>query len=109
MLFSGMKAGEIRASFSNKEEIQILLTAVDVVYYTFTIGKWGQTVGMVLFGLKVTRVDGSKLTYWRSFARKCSMYLSALILWIGFVMIALTSQKRGLHDFMCDTRVLKRI
>ncbi len=112
LLFKDMKPGEIWGSiFGDKVNwgIQILGIAIYPVYYTFTIGKWGQTVGKYLLGLKVTRVDGSKLTYWRSFARYCSWYLSLLILGIGFIMIALTSQKRGLHDFMCNTRVLKRI
>jgi uncharacterized RDD family membrane protein YckC len=32
--------------------------------------------------------------------------LSALPLGIGFFMIGWTDQKKGLHDIVCDTRVI---
>ncbi|NJN06002.1 MAG: RDD family protein, partial [Rhodobacteraceae bacterium] len=32
---------------------------------------------------------------------------SSLILAIGFIMIAFTERKQGLHDLICSTQVLK--
>jgi uncharacterized RDD family membrane protein YckC len=29
------------------------------------------------------------------------------MLWIGFILVAFDSQKRGLHDMICDTRVVR--
>jgi uncharacterized RDD family membrane protein YckC len=85
----------------------ILITALDVTYYTITVGLWGQTLGKALLGLKVTRSDGSPLTYTRSFARFWAYSLSYIPFGLGFIAIALSSQKRGWHDFVCDTRVVQ--
>ncbi|MBI2172476.1 MAG: RDD family protein [Chloroflexi bacterium] len=77
-----------------------------VGYYTVATAQWGRTIGKAILGLKVTRVDGSRLSYQRSFARYWSYVVSAIPLGFGFVAIALSSQKRGWHDFICDTRVV---
>jgi uncharacterized RDD family membrane protein YckC len=79
---------------------------IEVAYWTLTIGTWGKTLGKAMLHLKVTRVDGSKLTYARSFARYWAYYISWLTLGLGFIAIALSSKKRGFHDFICDTKVL---
>jgi len=34
--------------------------------------------------------------------------LSAIILFIGFIMAGFDREKRGLHDILVDTRVIKR-
>ncbi len=79
---------------------------VGIAYYTFPMGLWGRTLGKAILGLKVTRMDGSKLSYLRAFARYWAYYLSAIPLFLGFLSIALSAQKRGWHDFLCDTRVV---
>lgn len=110
VLLSDMPIGKVfGAEFGSPSwwRVQIISEAFSVAYFTFAIGKWGQTAGKALLRLKVTRVDGSRLTYWRSFARFLSYYLSSLTIGFGFLLIALTSHKRGLHDYVCNTRVLK--
>jgi uncharacterized RDD family membrane protein YckC len=57
--------------------------------------------------LKVVRPDGSPLSLGRAFARYFAKVLSGLILGIGFIMAGFDSQKRALHDRLCDTRVIK--
>jgi len=59
------------------------------------------------YGLKVVRTDGSRVSYGRSFLRYLAYYPSWLTLGIGFIVVALTRDKRGIHDFVCDTRVIK--
>jgi uncharacterized RDD family membrane protein YckC len=34
--------------------------------------------------------------------------LSAMLLYIGYIMAGFDSEKRALHDYLCDTRVIKR-
>ena len=80
--------------------------ALSIAYYTFTTGRWGQTLGKAVLGLKVTRADGSRLSFGRSFGRYWAYLVSAIPFGLGFVAIALSSQKRGWHDFICDTRVV---
>jgi uncharacterized RDD family membrane protein YckC len=73
----------------------ILLT-----YYT------GSTVGKRLMNLKVVSGDGTPLTLLNVLYRETiGRYLSS-ILFIGYIMIGASSEKRGLHDFLCNTRVI---
>lgn len=85
----------------------LLTTAVSVTYSTWFIGALGAVPGMMVCGLKVVRPDGSPIGYGRAFARYFAAQLSTLILCIGYLLIAFDSEKRALHDMICDTRVIK--
>lgn len=65
------------------------------------------TLGKMAVGLKVTRADGSRLTFGRATGRFFGKIVSAIILLIGFIMIAFTARKQGLHDMMADTLVVR--
>lgn len=78
-----------------------------VVYFTIFIGSCGQTPGKMLFRLKVVRVDAQEMTYGRALLRSLYWMLSLLLFSIGFLMIALTRQKRGLHDMLAGTSVIR--
>lgn len=77
-------------------------------YETWFTGKFGATPGKMAVGLKVVRSDGSRVTYLRALGRCFAKYLSYLLLLIGFIMVAFDEQKRGLHDYICDTRVIRK-
>ncbi len=111
VLSTGAEIGDVLAqiSWSSFGSATIVSQALFAAYFTFTIGRWGQTIGKSMLGLQVVRKDGSRLSYMRSFARYWSYNLSAFPLFLGFLLIALTSQQRGLHDYVCDTRVVKLI
>ncbi len=88
--------------------LQTLLNlAIPMVYETYFIGKMGQTPGKMVCGIKVVRSDGDSLTYLRAFGRHFAKYLSQLICGIGYIMVAFDDEKRGLHDHICDTRVIR--
>lgn len=82
--------------------------ALDIVYYTLTVSIWSTTAGKRPFGLYVLRSDGSEVGTGRAFARYLAYFLSFITLGIGFIMIGLRQDKRGLHDLICDTVVIKR-
>lgn len=82
--------------------------ALNLVYYTGTVAIWATTIGKRPFGLYVVRTDGSKVGVGRALARYLAYIPSALILGVGFFMIALRQDKRGLHDLICDTVVIRR-
>jgi uncharacterized RDD family membrane protein YckC len=58
-------------------------------------------------GLKVVRSGGEKVSYGRAFGRYWATFVSGMILAIGYIMAAFDSQKRALHDRICDTRVIR--
>ena len=76
-------------------------------YETFFIVKFAATPGKMAVGVQVLRPDGSKLQVGRAAGRYFAKMLSAMILYIGYIMAGFDSQKRALHDMICDTRVIK--
>jgi uncharacterized RDD family membrane protein YckC len=85
----------------------LLSTAVCATYSTCFMGALGATPGLMALGLKVVRPDGSPIGYGRAFARYFAAILSGITLGIGYLLIAFDSEKRALHDMICDTRVIK--
>ena len=77
-------------------------------YFSIPVVIWATTIGKRVFGLYVVRADGSKVGIGRALARWLCYFLSLLILGIGFLMIAFRRDKRGLHDLICDTMVVRR-
>lgn len=76
-------------------------------YERFFVAKLGATPGKMALGLKVVRPNGGPVDLGRAFGRYFAKMLSALILGIGYIMIGFDSEKRGLHDIICDTRVVR--
>jgi uncharacterized RDD family membrane protein YckC len=65
------------------------------------------TFGKSIMGIKVITKNGEKLSFFRAMWRYISRIFSALILFIGYIMIPFTKKKQGLHDFMAGTLVIK--
>ena len=66
------------------------------------------TPGKLLVKLKVTDSGGQRISMLRAIGREFARYLSGIILLIGFIMVAFTDRKRGLHDMMAGTLVTYR-
>jgi uncharacterized RDD family membrane protein YckC len=66
------------------------------------------TVGKMVLGLVVTDLNGSRISFGRATGRHFAKWLSALILGIGFLMVAFTEKKQALHDMIADTLVVDR-
>jgi uncharacterized RDD family membrane protein YckC len=67
----------------------------------------GATVGKMAMGLRVVTSDGQRLSFMNATGRYFAKILSAIILFIGFIMVAFTDKKRGLHDMIAGTLVIK--
>ena len=87
--------------------VDILLLLITALYYTIGVSVWSTTVGKRICGLRVLRPDGAKVGPGRALARYSAGGVSFLILGIGYLMITFRSDKRGLHDVICDTVVLR--
>lgn len=66
------------------------------------------TVGKMALGIKVTDIDGNKLTLGRALGRNAAKYISALICFIGFILAAFTQRKQALHDMIASTLVVRK-
>lgn len=65
------------------------------------------TVGKMAIGLVVTGTFGERISFVRATGRFFAKILSSLILCIGFIMVAFTQRKQGLHDIICNTLVYR--
>jgi uncharacterized RDD family membrane protein YckC len=85
----------------------LLTTVLTWLYFAFCESSaWQATVGKLALGIRVTNLQGSRISFLRATGRFFAKYLSVLILCIGFVMVAFTRRKQGLHDLIADTLVL---
>jgi uncharacterized RDD family membrane protein YckC len=87
--------------------LQLVQIALALVYEVYFIRRYDATPGKMALGVKVLRADGSKLSAARIVGRYFAKIVSSLILLIGYIIAAFDDQKRALHDYMCDTRVIK--
>ena len=66
----------------------------------------GQTPGMRFMGIRVTDLRGATPGFVRSLRRLVGMYLAALPLGAGFLLILVDDRRRGLQDLVARTLVI---
>jgi len=80
---------------------------IGLVYFP-SFWTWrGQTPGKMLIRAKVVRTNGEALSFGHAALRFLGFFVCFLTIYIGFIMIAFNIQKRGLHDTIADTCVIK--
>lgn len=88
--------------------VGILLVGEWLYYGLMESSSWQATLGKKAIGLKVTDLEGKRISFARATGRHFAKFLSALLLNLGFLIIAITSRKQGLHDLIADCLVLRR-
>jgi uncharacterized RDD family membrane protein YckC len=73
-----------------------------------TSSSWQATVGKKVVQLKVTDLNGQRISFARATGRHFAKYISGIILCVGFIMIGFTERKQGLHDMIAGTLVPKQ-
>jgi uncharacterized RDD family membrane protein YckC len=98
---TGALIGSILAAYG------ILLVVVPWLYFAgFESSRSQATPGKVLMNLVVTDMDGQKPTFARTSLRFFGKFISAIIIFIGFLMIGFTQKRQGLHDKIAGCLVL---
>ena len=83
-------------------------TVVAWTYFVVLTAARGQTVGKMAVGIKVVTADGQKPGVRAVLLREVvGKAVSAVILFLGFLLIAVDGRKRGLHDRIGSTFVEK--
>lgn len=112
----GILLGIVGAATGNKDLVQEVagrLMApvgffIAIAYYAgLESSSWQATLGKQALGIKVTDLEGRRISFGRAVGRLFGKIPSGLILGIGFLMVAFTERKQGLHDMMADTLVVK--
>ncbi len=83
--------------------------ALSWLYFAFLESSKNQgTLGKMALGLRVTDLDGRRLSFGRATGRYFAKILSSLTLMIGYIMAGFTQKKQALHDFVAGTLVLSK-
>jgi uncharacterized RDD family membrane protein YckC len=106
----GLAAGGRLSSDAQTGLTVVVLIAEVIIIVAYQMislsSRWQATPGKRLCGIYVIRANGAKIGPGLALGRYLSVVLSAMILYIGLIMVAFTNQKRGLHDMICNTRVI---
>lgn len=91
----------------------ILLYVLRVLYFVLCTYYTGTTLGKRALNIRVVSADGEdRLSLLNVIYRETiGRFLCGMTIGIGYIMAGIDQEKRGLHDMLCDTRVvyLKKI
>ena len=92
--------------------VTVLMYAVAIVagwlyHALMESSSWQGTVGKRVLGIRVTDLDGNRITFGRATGRYFGKIVSSMICAVGFIMVLFTERKQGLHDMMASTLVLQ--
>lgn len=86
----------------------IVLYAAEAFYFILCTYYTGTTIGKKAMNLRVIRADGKEklglltVVYRETVGR----FLCSVVMGIGYLMVGIDKEKRGIHDILCDTRVI---
>ena len=80
--------------------------ALGAAYEVYFLSAQGATPGKMALGLRVIRPDGGPISPMLALGRHFALWISGIILMIGYIMAAFDPEKRALHDRICETRVI---
>ena len=67
----------------------------------------GATIGGIICGLQVVRVDGRPIDWPTAIVRALSCFLSLAVVGLGFIWIAIDQDRQGWHDKIAGTAVVR--
>jgi uncharacterized RDD family membrane protein YckC len=86
----------------------LVSTLVNWLYSAYLESSENQaTLGKRALGLKVTNMNGQRISFANASGRFFGKYVSAFILGIGYFMMLWDDKKQTLHDKMAGTLVVK--
>jgi uncharacterized RDD family membrane protein YckC len=79
-----------------------------LLYFPYFWQRSGQTPGMKLMQIRVVRdADGGPIGWGPAILRLIGYYVSAFVFYIGYIWIFIDKRKRGWHDLIAGTVVVK--
>jgi uncharacterized RDD family membrane protein YckC len=86
--------------------ISIASAIIFYAYFVLMTKYFNQTLGKMVFGLRVVDLKSEKLS-WRTilFREWIGRFISATII-VGYIVVAFLPKKQGIHDLFTDTSVI---
>lgn len=93
--------------------IIILVSLISLVtswlyYALMESSKMGGTLGKMAIGLKVTDLDGNRISFARATGRYFARIVTNLTMFIGYIMAGFTEKRQALHDILASCLVIKK-
>lgn len=66
------------------------------------------TLGKMALSIKVTDIEGNRISFGRATGRYFGKIISTMTIYIGYIMAGFTARKQALHDIMSDCLVVKK-
>jgi uncharacterized RDD family membrane protein YckC len=87
----------------------IVVYCIAIFYFAIMESSKAQaSVGKMALGIKVTDLEGERVSFGKAFLRSIGKIVSGMIMYIGYIMAAFTEKRQGLHDMMASTLVVKK-
>jgi uncharacterized RDD family membrane protein YckC len=87
----------------------LVVVAIDWLYFAYQESSPAQaTLGKRALGIKVTDLQGNRISSARATGRYFAKILSIVTFLIGYIIAAFTARKQALHDLVADTLVVNR-
>ena len=95
------------------DSIQFVLNIIGLivswVYFALMESSGTQgTLGKKALGIKVTDLKGNQISFNKATDRYLCKLFSFVILAVGYIMVAFTERKQGLHDIMAECVVVNK-
>ncbi|HEY0231901.1 MAG TPA: RDD family protein [Dokdonella sp.] len=87
--------------------LRLALLVVTAAYFVISWSRGGQTIGMRAWRLRVVSTQDAALSGSRALARFAASLLSLLALGIGFFWCLFEPERRGWHDLLVGSRVIR--
>jgi uncharacterized RDD family membrane protein YckC len=89
--------------------VYVVYVIIDLLYFTFLQGRYGQTVGKMAVKIKVVKeADGSPITYGEALIRTILVIIDGLFAYlVGAILIWTSDKKQRLGDRLAHTVVVK--
>lgn len=95
--------------FAMQVPLMVISTVVNLLYFVLMEASPKQgTLGKMALGITVTDTKGQRISFLRALGRFFAKYVSALTLFIGYIMAGFTEKKQALHDMIAGTLVMKK-
>ena len=102
---NGLFQSGIICHVANLTRLVLTFVAAPVYFGLFwTLG--GQTLGQYVMGLRVVRLDGKRMTFWRSLVRWIGYFVSFFALGIGYLWVLWDDRRQGFMDKLAKTVVV---
>jgi uncharacterized RDD family membrane protein YckC len=87
----------------------IAVWVISLLYFSLMESSKTQgSLGKMAMGIKVTDLEGQRISFGKAFLRSIGKVISQMIMYIGYIMAAFTEKKQALHDIIASTLVVKK-